>query len=250
MKLRFFVLLSIMVLGGYGMASAQSISLDHTDGLLDATHLDTGVPVTFYIHIAGDDTSHSGITNGFRVYSGDGAVWNPMAGDTVGLGKTQFDGGFFISPFSVTGSGADTIGFGGFRFFGSGLPAGYDDIAYTLAVGPIAESEIGKTICLDSAFYPPTGVWKWAGPDVYPAWDGPHCFAIGPPPACEVVVTSPAGGETWTAGTNQSITWTTSDCADCDNVDISYSVDGGAFQNIVLATTNDGQYTWAVPNTP
>ena len=36
MKLRFFVLLSIMVLGGYGMASAQlqSLSLDHTDGLI------------------------------------------------------------------------------------------------------------------------------------------------------------------------------------------------------------------------
>ena len=34
MKLRFFVLLSIMVLGCYGLAGAQSLSLDHTDGLL------------------------------------------------------------------------------------------------------------------------------------------------------------------------------------------------------------------------
>jgi hypothetical protein len=169
MKLRFFVLLTIMVLGGYGMAGAQSLSLDHTDGLIDADHLDTGVPVTFYIRVTGDDTTHSGITNGFRVYSDDGATWSPMAGAFTGtINDTMFDGGLYISRFSITGSGADTIGFAGFRFFESGLPPNFDDVAYTLDIGPIAESEIGKTICLDSTFYPTAGVWKWAGPNVFP----------------------------------------------------------------------------------
>ena len=179
MKLRFFVLLSVMLLGCYGLAGAQSLTLDHTDGLIDADHLDTDVPVTFYIRLTGDGTTHSGITNGFRVYSDDGATWSPLVGDTTGtLGKAQFDGGFFINPFGITGSGADTIGFGAFRFFGTGLPAGFDDVAFTLDIGPIAESEIGKSICLDSTFYPPTGLWKWAGPDVFPSWDGPHCYTI------------------------------------------------------------------------
>ena len=248
MKLRFFVLLTIMVLGGYGMTSAQLISLDHTDGLFDADRLDTGVPVTFYIRITGDETTHGGIANGFRVYSPDGATWVGMAGDTTGtLGKAQFDGGFFIIPFSVTGSGADTIGFSGFRFFLPGLPAGFDDVAYTLDIGPLAEADNGKHICLDSAYFPPSGVWKWAGPDVYPAWDGPHCFTVGPPPECAVAVTAPAGGETWTSGTMQNITYTTTDCAECGTVDIAYSVDGGAFIGISTGSTNTGTFSWTVP---
>ncbi len=248
MKLRFFVLLTIMVLGGYGMTSAQSISLDHTDGLIDATHLDTGVPVTFYIRVTGDDTSHAGITNAFRVYSDDGATWDTTVGAWTGtLGPDQFDGGMFIKKFSITGSGADTVGFGAFRFFESGLVAGFDDVAITLDIGPIAQSEIGKTICLDSTFYPPSGVWKWAVRDVFPDWSGPHCFTVGPPPACEVVVTAPAGGETWESGTLQTITYQTTNCENCDNIDISYSVDGGAFTAISTGSTNTGTFSWTVP---
>ena len=249
MKLRFFVLLSIMVFGVCGLAGAQSLSLDHTDGLLDADHLNTGVPVTFYLRLTGDGDSHGGATNGFRAYSDDGATWNPMVGDTLGpLGKAQFDGGFFISPFSVTGEGADTIGFGGFRFFGPGLAAGFDDVVYSLDIGPIPESSIGKQICLDSSFYPPSGVWKWAGPDVFPGWDGPHYFTVGPPAACAVAVTSPAGGESWTSGTMHNITYTTTDCAECNTVDISYSVDGGAFTAISTGSTNTGTFSWTVPD--
>jgi len=251
MKLRFFVLLSLVVLCGYGVAGAQMVSLDHTDGLIDPTHVNTGVPVTFYIRITGDGSNHGGITNGFRVYSNDGATWGTTVGDTLGtLGKAQFDGGFFISHFSADGAGADTVGFGAFRFFSTGLPAGFNNVAYSVEIGPLAEADNGKTICIDSSFYPPSGVWKWAGPDVYPGWSGGQCFTIGPPAACEVAVTSPAGGAVWTAGTNKSITWTTTDCAECGTVDISYSVDGGGFTNIVTATANDGQYTWLVPNTP
>ncbi len=179
MRSRLIALLSLAILCGYGMAGAQSVSLDHVDGALDATHLDTGTPVVFHIRFTGDNDSHGGVTNGFEVYSEDGATWGTTVGDTVGLGKAQFDGGYFISPFSVTGSGADTVGFGAFRFFSTGLPAGYDDIAYTLTIGPLSEVDLGNHICLDSAFYPPSGVWKWAGPDVFPNWTGPHCFEIG-----------------------------------------------------------------------
>ncbi len=251
MKLRFFVLLSMMVLGCYGLAGAQSISLDHTDGLIDATHLDTGVPVTFYLRVTGDATNHKGITNGFRVYSNDGATWGSTIGDTVGLGRAQFDGGFFINTFSIDGSGADTIGFGGFVFFGSGLPANYDDVAYTIDIGPLSAADNGKQICLDSSFYPPSGVWKWAGPDAFPAWDGPHCFTIGPPAVCAVTVTSPVGGETWTAGTMQNITYTTTDCPECTTVDISYSIDGGTTWTVIsTGASNTGTFSWTVPDTP
>ena len=106
-----------------------------------------------------------------------------MVPDTTGtLGLTQFDQ-FFFNLFSITGSGADTVGFGGFRMFKPGMAPDFDDVAYTLDVGPIDASQNGKTLCLDSSFYPPSGTWKWAGSvsDIFPAWDGPHCYTIGAP---------------------------------------------------------------------
>ena len=90
----------------------------------------------------------------------------------------QFDGGIFINPYSVNGNGADTIGFAAFVFFGDGIPAGFDDVAFTIEIGPMDASQAGGTVCLDSAYFPPSGVWKWAGPDAYPDWDGPHCFFV------------------------------------------------------------------------
>jgi hypothetical protein len=157
---------------------AQSVTLEHVDGALSPSEIiaDGSTPIIFHIRLTGDADAHGGIVNGFRIYSDDGATWQPATGDTVGLGKAQFDGGFFINYFGRNGSDADTIGFGGFRFFGTGLPAGYDDTAFTIDIGPISSSNHNKTICLDSSFYPPSGVWKWAGPDVFPSWDGPHCF--------------------------------------------------------------------------
>ncbi|MDH3889775.1 MAG: T9SS type A sorting domain-containing protein [candidate division Zixibacteria bacterium] len=188
MRLRNLVFIGAMLILPFGLAYGQSMSLDHVDGLNPGNYLELDVPITYHIRLTGDGDAHGGITNGFRIYSPEGAGWNTTVGDTVGIGKAQFDGGFFISPFSVTGSGADTIGFGGFRFFGTGLPAGFDVVAYTLDVGPLTAADEGKTLCLDSAFYPPSGIWKWAGPDVFPAWDGPHCYAIGqgsPPPTID-----------------------------------------------------------------
>ena len=159
-----------------------AICLDYVDGLTTGGAIDVGAAITFYLRVAGDADDHAGITNGFRIHSPDGATWTTTVGDTTGtLGKTQFDGGFFISPFSVTGSGADTIGFAGFRFFSTGVPAYFDDVAFTIQIGPVDGVHAGKHICLDSAYYPPSGVWKWAGPDLFPNWDGPHCYTIGGP---------------------------------------------------------------------
>ncbi|MDH3936778.1 MAG: hypothetical protein OEV68_05545, partial [candidate division Zixibacteria bacterium] len=249
MRIRCIVFVTLLFMGAYGLVGAQSISLDHTDGLADATHMNTGVPVIFYLRLTGDADAHGGVANGFKVYSPDGATWTTSVGDTTGtLGKTQFDGGFFINPFSITGSNADTLGFAGFRFFGAGLPIGFDDVAYTIEIGPIPAGDAGKQICLDSAFYPPSGVWKWAGVDVFPDWDGPHCFTVGAAAECVVDVTFPNGGETVTVGDGMNITWTTADCLDCDFVDISYSVDGGGFTTIVSGTPNDGSHGWTAPD--
>ena len=169
-----------------GKVIAQSISLDHVDGLygtsIDTIGIDT--EVTFYIRMTAD-VQYSGITNGFRVYSDDDVNWGAMTADTTGtIGKAQFDLLWIINYFGITGLDADTVGFGGSVIFGSGMIAGFDDITHTISIEPIGSEYHGSVICLDSCYYPPSGTWQWApkvGGTVFPAWDGPHCYTIYDP---------------------------------------------------------------------
>jgi len=72
-------------------------------------------------------------------------------------------------------------------------------------------------------------------------------FSLPIPPT--LTVTSPNGGESWTVGTEQEITWETT--GSVGNVDILYSSnDGASWPAIVSYTENDGSFTWTVPDTP
>ena len=65
--------------------------------------------------------------------------------------------------------------------------------------------------------------------------------------AASITVTSPNGGETWTAGSSHSITWTSSGTV--GNVKIEYSSDNGSsWSTITSSTPNDGTHSWTVPN--
>lgn len=157
---------------------SQSLTIDSIGGTVCNSELIPNELITFYIRVTNDSSRHTGITNGFRVYSPDGATWTAAVGDTIGtLGHSQFDLIFEIRNIS-DGSGADTIGFGGSALFAGGIPDNFDEVEYSITIGPIPDSSLGKTICLDSAFYPPSGTWKWAGPQAFPTWDGPHCYQI------------------------------------------------------------------------
>jgi len=60
-------------------------------------------------------------------------------------------------------------------------------------------------------------------------------------------ITSPNGGELWTAGSTHNITWNHSGAA-LDNVKLALSTDNGSnFIPIVSSTSNDGTYEWTVP---
>jgi|GEM_PF-2770313 len=64
-----------------------------------------------------------------------------------------------------------------------------------------------------------------------------------------ITVTSPNGGETWHAGSNQTITWDAS--SDIVEVRLWGSINSG--QNWILLqgrTPNDGSFSWTVTNTP
>jgi hypothetical protein len=71
--------------------------------------------------------------------------------------------------------------------------------------------------------------------------------AVGP----SVVVTAPNGGELWTPGDTENITWTATDSDGVDSVSIHYSCDNGANYTLVApGEANDGTYAWTIPDTP
>ncbi len=167
--------------GDGGMVDPMSsITLDHVDGSPADGQITAGGDVVFHLRLKNAAAIKAkGITNGFKIYSPDGATWTNTVGDTTGtLGKADFDLIVSINQFSVTGDGADTIGFGCSVMTGPGLAPGFDDIAYTITIGPI--NTVGKNVCVDSAYYRPTHTWLWAyGEGSFPpTWDGPHCFTV------------------------------------------------------------------------
>ena len=171
MRVKFFVSLLCIMLFSFGVAWSQNgmISLDHVDGLYHpdmspvTDTINTGDTITFHIRFnnnTGQDLK--GSTNGFRIYSPSGAKWDTTTALTTGaITADMYDGGFIVNPFSDDGMGADTIGFGGFKMFKPGLPAGFDAIVATIDIGPIDAMYHKGQICIDSSFYRPAGLWKW-----------------------------------------------------------------------------------------
>lgn len=88
----------------------------------------------------------------------------------------------------------------------------------------------------------PNTTWGYGKLDIYATFD--HV-------APAVTVTSPAGGESWPAGSAQTITWTATDAVGVTAVDLAYSTDGGATYPGVIATglANTGSHPWTLPGT-
>jgi hypothetical protein len=71
-----------------------------------------------------------------------------------------------------------------------------------------------------------------------PIWD----FTTGSAP-CQIIVTSPNGGENWTEGTSHNITWNPSGSCS-DYVEIELHREGDRCLTIDDHVYNDGSYTW------
>ncbi len=219
MKAKFITMVLAIFVMSFGISFGQSLSLENVSGGMWHGQPDSmmaGSTYVFNIRVTSDASKHTGITNGFRVFSDDGATWTTTVGETTAIfPASNFDLLFSINPFSISGGGvytvvdtvividtvdtiidttivsvdttsvdspADTIGFGGSGLFGDGLPAGYDEVSYTVTIGPIpaGAAHHGQTICFDSSFYNPTGAWKWAGAVVIPSWDNveAYCYTV------------------------------------------------------------------------
>jgi len=164
-----------------------SVTLDKVTPLIDSGLIPSGEIITFDIRVTNNwDDYWPSWSFGFRVWSPDGAEWEQITGYDLDVTldiQVEFMN-YFGEPF---GQGADTVSFVGST--GSGGPYGIspylDTVAFQIEIGPIDNQFIGKTICLDSSWFPPGGTWRWmsssggADPsEVYPTWDGPHCFTI------------------------------------------------------------------------
>ncbi|MHB9030823.1 MAG: Ser-Thr-rich GPI-anchored membrane family protein, partial [Candidatus Latescibacterota bacterium] len=81
--------------------------------------------------------------------------------------------------------------------------------------------------------------------DVYAFSEG--YFSIKPGAQAYMQLTSPNGGEVWTAGSSQTIRWTAQNSS---GVKIEYSTDGGANWKSAAASVNAaaGSFSWTVPN--
>ncbi len=66
-----------------------------------------------------------------------------------------------------------------------------------------------------------------------------------------VTVIQPNGGEVLRSGQSYNILWNASDNLGVDDIDIFYSINGGASYNgVAYNEINDGSYSWTVPRTP
>ena len=81
-----------------------------------------------------------------------------------------------------------------------------------------------------------------------------HCIVKQVPRHTDVLpsahVVSPAGGELWLAGSTQTVRWNATDTnnAPLANVDLAYSLDGGAsWTPIASAIPDTGSFNWTVP---
>jgi len=240
MKYILLVCLICLMPAAVTVAQNQAITLDHVTGLYNTGSViaDGSTLVVFYIRFTNNEANpFKGITNGFRVYSPNGATWTTTATDTLPVlaWKVRFDLVFQKNLFSIDGSGADTVGWGGTGLGigeGKGIPENFNNVVYSITSGPIGIEHHGKTICIDSSFYPPAGTWKWAGGfgigDRWPTWDGPHCFTVIDPTAPPIMGASVSSVEFTVEGSqpeDQVFTILLSDESTDKTVDVSGALD-------------------------
>jgi len=175
-----------LILFSFGSVAGQGITIDHVDGLDDPISgtFSSGATLTFHFRITGDATPHLMLNNGFRFCSDD-LIWDPAidtAFNPLYPWEDMFD---FICQINdeswVNGSGCDTIGLGLLSLTGNGLPAGFDDVAFSAALKNIT-GPAGATLTVDSSWYPPSNPWMWdvVGEDVN--WGGPYTYTMGDNP--------------------------------------------------------------------
>ena len=165
--------------GYYPNRTPTNVFLAGVEGESTPGYLGCGDTIRFHIGIDNNTGTYiGGMSNGFRIYSQGGAQWDTTTAVIHSSVSSYFDLVNAVVERNTDGITDDTIGFGHSIMYGPGIPNGFEDTAWTISIGPIDASYVGREICLDSCWYPPTGTWLWATTRYVPTWDGPHCWDI------------------------------------------------------------------------
>jgi hypothetical protein len=148
----------------------------------------------------------------------------------------------FVAKVNTSGTGLVYCGYIG----GSNGDRGQD-----IAVDSAGKAYVIGSTSSTAGPYPGNGFPVIVGPDV--THNGNNDTFVAKisynDPSATITVSSPNGGESWSVGSGQSITWTSNGVS--GNVDIMYSTNGGSnWTSVAADTANDGLYSWTVPNTP
>lgn len=192
----FLILVSTITVSGQNLISVDGITNVFHDSVLAAGQ--GHAVVIRYQLIDGASGANYMTSNGFEIYSPDGADWEYVQGmmmpDFSGIGWDatymnhyhKFGGsGVFGAPTTAGGgnvNGWDTVAvlLAGVNLEpGFGLTDGYDNVAMVIEFGSRREDN-GLHICIDTTSQVPGG-WEWANPDglIEPDWAGEVCWVIG-----------------------------------------------------------------------
>ncbi len=209
MKRKIFYFIIVYCIGMSSSIFSQNcgVSLDNMTNIdndttlsADSTHI-----ATFRMQVTCPTTGPYNVSNGFVVYSPDGADWNYTTVTTLASWNNIFYSYSFANLYEKINNtgvftqvttpavGNDTVGFlyAGISF-GSAMPDNFNDNVWTVEFSS-SSADAGKHICIDSSFIPPGGSWIWAssgtGVNITPDWGGPYCYVIsggGSGGCCEV----------------------------------------------------------------
>jgi hypothetical protein len=250
----FFVALFSLLVLSFGLANAQpgNFTLEITQGAFpgDPSKVACGQNIRFQVYLTNTSgTFLAGIAGGWRVYTPDGAAFTAITADWNDEAQVDAWLNFIygIDFYSADGIGADTVKIAGNRL-NVGIPDGTISFPWAFINTQLACTEVGKTICIDSTWAPPTSSFG---------------FIVGSPPAlqkplllgdgygCFTVDVIPNLPPTWT---NKTASISGSHCGpltfDFDAVDqdllpndppvITYSISGPGSIN-----ASTGAYTYA-----
>lgn len=160
--------------------AVDAVSVSKIDGFDSTTGgLMANTPIRFYINYEVGEFDLVGFGNSYHIYSPDGAIWQPIFAIPTVMLSSLFDFAAVFLEFGVDGLGADTLDLFAINNNGPGLVAGFNNNLFYIGTS-ISDSQIGKSLCLDTASRVCCGpfLWSTTGGVVAPAWSGGGCFEI------------------------------------------------------------------------
>jgi hypothetical protein len=178
-----------------------SIQLIKTQDLTVEDTVISGIPYHFQISLE-NDFILAALSLGFRVYADENTTWtwesraegmpdpglravDIVPGCRLGYpdGFAALDGsGLMVTEQNMDEVSSDSILLTGFAMM-NGLPVGDLEPMINIHFTPrVTDNTETGTICIDSAFIPPTGVFRFldffGGDGVPPDFDGPYCWPV------------------------------------------------------------------------